>query len=171
MIKKYLQAVGKTLKRKSPKTSSLPSIKKSRKVTVLLVDDDHHFLFALKGALEAEGYSVLTASTGSKGLTILSSHADPIDILLLDFKMPLFDGADTLQHVRKLNQQIKVVGVTALADDNLPIEYRNGVDRLVRKPFTVSELVAVMDELVPRPQAPASPHDNRKPTPSHPSIH
>ncbi len=147
MIEKWLQVLGEAVGWKLPKTFSLSPIQNGRKVTVLLIDDDPDFLSALQGSLQAEGFTVLTASSGDKGLNILCSRPNPVDILLLDFEMPKFDGANTLQHVRKLNPQIKVVGLTAITSDRLPGEYRNGVDKLISKPFKISDLIASIAEL------------------------
>ena len=119
-------------------TESTPQ---QRKGTVLVIDDDPSFLEAVRGLLDHEGYNVLASSSGPKGLDMLRYASRDIGAVLLDYNMPRFDGATTLEFVRKLNPKVKVFGVTGVEKNLLATVYREGVDKILTKPFQNGELV------------------------------
>jgi CheY-like chemotaxis protein len=126
------------------------------KPTVLVIDDDPVFLDTMRMLLRAEGYNVLASSNGPKGLDMVRYGAREIAVVLLDFNMPRFNGVDTLQFLRKLSPDAKVLAVSGVATDELPPEFREGVERVIRKPFSNAELLKVIEEVLP-PQPAASP--------------
>ena len=67
------------------------------KATILAIDDDQKFLEAMKALLTDGGFNVLTSSSGPKGLDTLQHTGRDIKVVLLDFDMPGFNGAETLQ--------------------------------------------------------------------------
>lgn len=118
------------------------------KGTVLAIDDDPSFLEAIRGLLSAEGFNVLTSSTGPKGLDMVRYAGGDIDVVLLDFNMPKFDGASTLSFLRKLAPNAKVFAVTGIDDGLIPASFRDGVDRLIKKPFRNIELVESINSVL-----------------------
>ena len=118
------------------------------KATVLVIDDDNQFLEAMRALLGEAGYGVLTSTTGPKGLDMLRYGPRDLGVVVLDFNMPRFNGADTLEYLRKLNDQIKVVAVSGLKVNELPPGFRQNVDRFVSKPFSNSELLAAIKEVL-----------------------
>jgi|SRR5579862_4955870 len=119
-----------------------------RKSTILVIDDDPTFLETMRSLLRDEGYNVLTSSTGPKGLDMLRYAPRDIGAVMLDFNMPRFNGSETLQFLRKLCPQAKVLAVSGLRADELPAEFREGVERFVPKPFTTAELLKILDEVL-----------------------
>jgi DNA-binding response OmpR family regulator len=111
------------------------------KGTVLVIDDDPSFLTAVREALTAEGFGVLTSRSGPKGLDMLRYASRDIRAVLLDYNMPGFDGAATLEFARKLNPTVKIFAVTGVDQTLLPASFREGVDRLLVKPFRNGELI------------------------------
>jgi CheY-like chemotaxis protein len=132
----------------SPKTEEGP-VPQPPPTSILLIDDDPDFLATIRPLLATHGFHVYTAASGATGLNILQNGPDDLRVLLLDFKMPTFDGAETLRYVQRVRPGIKVIGVTAVPFDQLPEEFRNGVDKLIFKPFKTNDLVAAIEELVP----------------------
>ena len=124
------------------------------KSTVLVIDDDPNFLEAMRMVLRTEGYNVLTSSTGPKGLDMLRYAGDDIRAVLLDFNMPRFNGAETLQFLRKLNPDMKVLAVSGVKLDELPPDFRKQTDRFLPKPFSNSDLLKTIDEVL-QPKAAA----------------
>lgn len=61
--------------------------------TILIIDDEPEFIEALKDALEFEGHTVLTASTGEEALTVL--ECNPVDFVTVDIMMPPGDSLET----------------------------------------------------------------------------
>jgi CheY-like chemotaxis protein len=116
--------------------------------TVLLIDDEQPFCETMAGVLKAAGYNVLTATSGSKGLNMLRYAPRDIGAVLLDHNMPGFTGSDTLPYIHKLCPNVKVIGVTALDPRKTPQTFVDGVHSVVRKPFTSTELIDVLNKVL-----------------------
>ena len=71
-----------------------------------------------------------------------------IRLVLLDYTMPMLNGNETLQHLRKLNPSIKVVAVTSSDPNQVASSFRDGVDKFLKKPLDARELIATIDSLV-----------------------
>ena len=67
--------------------------------TIALVDDDRNILTSVTMALEAEGFKVRTYSDGTEALRGMTSN--PVDLAILDIKMPRMDGMELLSHLRR----------------------------------------------------------------------
>ena len=120
------------------------------KPTVLVIDDDAKFLQTIRIVLGSAGYGVLTSSTGPKGLDMLRYAPRDVGVVLLDFDMPRFNGADTLGHLRKLNERVKVIGMSGFNVNELPENFQEGVERLVIKPFSNGELLQTIEDVLRR---------------------
>lgn len=86
---------------------------------ILLVDDEPDILSSLKLLIERSprGITVLTATSGTKGLEVLRST--PVDLVISDFKMPGMDGIEFLAKARALQPDLPRVMFTAYADEKL----------------------------------------------------
>lgn len=122
------------------------------KPTILVIDDDRSLLDALRVLLEQAGFNVMASNTGVKGLNILRYAPGQVKVVLLDFNMPEFNGAQTLKYVRQLCSGAKVIGVTGYGLDALPAEYRDGVDDIVTKPFPSAQLIERIKSLLAQPK-------------------
>jgi CheY-like chemotaxis protein len=125
------------------KDAGLPS-----KCTVLAIDDDPVFLESIRWLLRDAGYSVLTCTSGAKGLDMLRYAVRDVGAVLLDYNMPKFNGEDTLQYVRQLAPQAKVIGLTGTPFQQLPESFRDGVDKFIQKPCQSGALVAGLSEVL-----------------------
>jgi CheY-like chemotaxis protein len=121
------------------------------RVTILAIDDDATMLDLLRPLLKTEGFNVLTAQSGAKGLDMLRYAQKDVRVVLLDYNMPRLSGADTLNYVRKLAPHVKVVAITGVEETLLPESYRSQVDRFLPKPFRASDLVGCVRELLQPP--------------------
>jgi CheY-like chemotaxis protein len=135
--------------------------KSKAKPTVLVIDDDANFLEMLRTVLGRAGYGVLTSSTGPNGLDMLRYDPRDVAVVLLDFKMPHCDGAETLKHLRKLKCPVKIIGISGVTLNQIPQNFQKGVERLVLKPFDPKELLQTIDSVLggdsaPEPAASAS---------------
>jgi two-component system, cell cycle sensor histidine kinase and response regulator CckA len=118
------------------------------KSTVLIIDDDPSYLDTMRTLLRGEGYNVLTSSTGPKGLDMVRYAPRDIGAVLLDFNMPRFNGAETLQFLRKLCPDVKVLAVSGVNLNQLPPDFRAGVDRVIPKPFSNEDLLKAIEEVI-----------------------
>ncbi len=127
----------------------------SDRIRVLIVDDEPAICRALSIALERAGYWVRTAQSGDSALAILT--ADPIDVLLIDLRIPdtrgdvVFELAAAMQpHLRK--QTVFMSGDLSERAHRLILSCKCPY---LRKPFELKELIAMVASLAP-------PQDNRK---------
>ena len=110
---------------------------------VLVVEDDPDIRGALCECLGLEGFEVLSASDGEEALARLTEEPLP-HAIVLDMVMPILDGPGTLERLRSNAAWSRIPVVLASAD---PAASRTA-ERHVSKPYRVSELVAVLGELV-----------------------
>lgn len=98
--------------------------------TILCIDDDAVGLGLRKLMLEAEGYSVLIAESGERGLALLAS--EHVDAVILDYRMPAMDGGEVAQHIRERWPNLLVVMLSGYPDD-VPETAIHLVDAFVTK--------------------------------------
>ena len=102
--------------------------------TIALVDDDRNILASLSAALEDEGYSVDTYGDGVEALDGIARR--PVDLAILDIKMPRMDGMELLGNLRKKNN-LPVIFLTSKDDEiDEVMGLRMGADDYIKKPFS-----------------------------------
>lgn len=107
---------------------------------ILLVDDEERILSVLRIKLNALGYFVMTASTGTEALE--RAQAQKPDIIVLDIVMPGMDGFQTLRELRAFTD-CPVIILSAKDSDRDKIKgLEMGADDYLAKPFNPDELVA-----------------------------
>ncbi|MCJ7544952.1 MAG: response regulator transcription factor, partial [Phycisphaerae bacterium] len=117
--------------------------------TVLIVEDDPAMLRGLKDNFEFEGYGVLTAADGEKGLE-LACDAKP-DLILLDIMLPKVNGYEICRLVRKAGLDMPIIMLTAKGQESDIILGLNlGADDYVTKPFSIKELLARVEAFLRR---------------------
>jgi two-component system, chemotaxis family, chemotaxis protein CheY len=108
---------------------------------VLVVEDDGELREGLTELLTEEGYDVITARDGAEALGQVKRTHPPPCLVLLDLRMPVMNGVEFLQHLRRDPQrgQIPVCVMTAEPDvDPLPAEH------VLFKPVNLNALLAVV---------------------------
>jgi two-component system cell cycle response regulator DivK len=115
--------------------------------TVLLVEDDPWHRSAATDLLEGEGYDVLHAASGSQALR-LARERHPA-VILLDLALPDGNGLETFLRLQRsaCTRGIPVIVVSAYAD---LVRARDvvGTERVIRKPYDVSNLLRCVNEAV-----------------------
>jgi DNA-binding response OmpR family regulator len=120
--------------------------------TLLLIEDDARIRQALSLALGDEGYDVVQAATGERGLQYLDSSREPIDLILLDLMLPGMDGLEVCRRIRERGD-LPVIIVTARTDSpDVVAGLEAGADDYVTKPLVASELTARIRALMRRTQ-------------------
>ena len=116
--------------------------------TIALVDDDRNILTSVSMTLEAEGYVVRTYSDGAEALRGMT--ANPVDLAILDIKMPRMDGLELLERLRK-QSELPVIFLTSKDDevDEL-MGLRMGADDYIKKPFSQRLLIERIRALLRR---------------------
>jgi two-component system response regulator ChvI len=126
--------------------------------TIALVDDDRNILTSVSMTLEAEGFAVRTYTDGAEALRALA--ATPVDLAILDIKMPRMDGMELLERLRRVSD-LPVIFLTSKDDevDEL-MGLRMGADDYIRKPFSQRLLIERIRALLRRE---AAKHDGATP--------
>ena len=116
---------------------------------VLVVEDDHAIREGMVDVLDHEGYEVLEAADGRKGMD--AALTAPIDLLLLDLVLPHHGGLEILREVRAARPLLPVIVITAKgAEDDRVKGLKLGADDYVVKPFSIRELVARVEAVLRR---------------------
>ena len=116
--------------------------------SIALVDDDRNILTSISIALESEGYSVDTYIDGSDALRGLSRK--PVDLVVLDIKMPRMDGMELLAKLRE-NNAVPVIILTSKDDEiDEMLGLRMGADDYIKKPFSQRLLIERIRALLRR---------------------
>jgi signal transduction histidine kinase len=79
---------------------------------VLIIDDERTIRFLLRDYLEDSGFRVYEAENGEKGLTVFRESPDPIQVVLLDLRMPGIDGLEVLKTMRHEAPNVPVIVVS-----------------------------------------------------------
>ena len=116
-------------------------------IKVLVIDDDAHVRDFLSAALDGLGYTVEEAEDGSQGLAKLETFGP--DMLLLDYAMPHMNGADVARAARRSHPHLPIIFVTGYAESDQLEAALGGDIPLLRKPFTVAQLAAVLAPHIP----------------------
>ena len=118
----------------TPPASSEPLL---RPKTILVVDDDQDVRELTVAALEDCGYRVLEAEGGVAGLALMDKT--PIDLLIVDFAMPVMTGAEMVRLARERSPGTAVIFMTGYADLDALREFAAPED-IIRKPFRLATL-------------------------------
>ena len=109
-------------------------------IRVLLVDDETDFLQTLVKRLSRRGLAVHAAGSGEAALALLDET--PIDVVLLDVRMPGMDGIEALKQIRRRHPLVEVVMLTGHANVEVAISgMALGAFDYLMKPMEIDEIV------------------------------
>jgi DNA-binding response OmpR family regulator len=128
--------------------------KKSEHAKILVVDDEPNIVQTLRDRLEMNDYRVVTAGNGEEGLE--KALGEKPDIILLDVIMPVMDGHEMLERLRRtdVGKEIPVIMLTARSQSH-DIARANacGIEDYVVKPFDLSELLEKIENILEKRKA------------------
>lgn len=112
----------------------------NHKTTVLLIEDEKNICQFITTSLESSNYRVITAMTGTTGLSLAASQCP--DIILLDLGLPDMDGMDIIEKIRSWSA-IPIIVISARIKEDEKVKALDlGADDYITKPFGSSELMA-----------------------------
>jgi len=119
------------------------------KKTILIVEDEPGILLSLKDEFESEGYTVIQAEDGEKGLNAARSMAP--DLIILDIMMPVMNGYEVCKQLRKEGNQTPILMLTVKDKEiDKVVGLELGADDYVTKPFSLREVVARVKAILRR---------------------
>lgn len=122
--------------------------KNTKKRRILVVDDEPNIVQTLKDRLEMNDYEVITACNGKEGLETAISEQP--QVILLDIIMPLMDGHEMLEALRKnpKGKDISVIMLTARSQtEDIVRATACGIEDYIVKPFDLSELLEKIERI------------------------
>ncbi len=115
---------------------------------LLVVDDDEGILAFLGVGLRTSGFAVWLASNGREGVDVYREHGPVIDVLLLDVRMPGWDGPETLSAIRAIAPDLPCCFMSGDTGHYTEAELLDlGAIAVLQKPFRLGELVAHLGTL------------------------
>jgi DNA-binding NtrC family response regulator len=119
--------------------------------SILVVDDEEIMREILEALLTREGYRVTLATSGEEGVEL--AKAAPFDAAIVDVMMPGLDGIATLEELKKLDDELPVLMITAFASVETAIAaMKRGAFDYITKPFKNDEVLIVVRNAVERRQ-------------------
>ena len=113
------------------------------KINLLIVDDEEQFLESISKSLELRDFKVTAVDRGEKAVAAVKNS--PIDIALVDLKMPGISGEETLRLLKQENKWIEVVILTGHGAIDSAVECtRNGAYSYLQKPCEMDQLLEVL---------------------------
>ncbi|HEU4889544.1 MAG TPA: response regulator [Thermoanaerobaculia bacterium] len=113
---------------------------------ILIVDDDSSIRTLLRLVAERRGYSVDVAADGVEALRLLSERR--YDLAIIDLMMPRVNGYELVDGIRRFEQRPTIVIATAMTDSLIGLLDAEIVHSIIRKPFDIEMLGALMSAIV-----------------------
>jgi len=113
--------------------------------TILVIDDEQNILRSLSAALTRRGYHVLTAATGAEGIRKLSAT---VDAVLLDVRLPDFDGLNVLKKIREKFPDLRVIMISAHGTIETAVSaVKLGAFDFLEKPLSLEKVQITIENL------------------------
>jgi DNA-binding NtrC family response regulator len=113
------------------------------KINILIVDDEERFLESIKKRLEVRDFNVIAVNRGEKAIEAARTH--PIDVALVDLKMPGMNGEETLALLKDEHKGMEVVILTGHGSTESAVECtKRGAYFYLQKPCELERLLAVL---------------------------
>jgi two-component system, OmpR family, alkaline phosphatase synthesis response regulator PhoP len=122
---------------------------KAKKAKIMVVDDEPNIIQTLQDRLEMNDYTVISACNGKEGLD--KAINEKPDVVLLDVIMPIMDGHEMLERLRKTEagRGIAVIMLSARSQtDDIARASSCGIEDYIIKPFDLSELLAKIEGIL-----------------------
>ncbi len=116
-----------------------------KQINLLIVDDEEQFLKSMAKRLEVRDFNVIAVDRGEKAVEAAREH--PIDIALVDLKMPGMDGEQTLAALKQQHRWMEVVILTGHGSVDSAVECtKSGAYSYLQKPCEWERLLSVLAE-------------------------
>ena len=115
--------------------------------SILVVDDEENTREGLSKILTKEGYAVEMAANGKEAIGVLKRQS--FDLVITDMRMPLMDGFEVLREIKKMDEEVGVIMITAYGEVESYLEAMNmGAFEYINKPVRVNELKRVITKVL-----------------------
>ncbi len=116
---------------------------KKEKINLLIVDDEEQFLESISKSLELRDFNVIAVNRGDKAIE--AAENNPIDIALVDLKMPGMSGEETLKLLKQEHKWMEVVILTGHGAIDSAVECtKSGAHSYLQKPCELNALLEAL---------------------------
>lgn len=117
----------------------------NNKINLLIVDDEVHFLESISKSLEARDFKVVAVDRGEKAIE--AARKSPIDVALVDLKMPGINGEETLKALKAEHKWMEVVILTGHGTIDSAVECtKSGAFSFLQKPCNLDDLLEALKD-------------------------
>jgi signal transduction histidine kinase len=117
-------------------------------MNILVVDDEIIQVKSLTRGLRSRGHHAFQALSAQEALNLLDNDDNAIDLVITDYAMPVMNGIELTQHVRRNHGNLPVIMMTAYGQKDLVIDaLRNHCNSFIEKPFTLDQLMQEIDRV------------------------
>lgn len=125
----------------------------SEQSTILVIDDEEAIRESLIDILEYNGFQVLAADDGKRGIDLFQEHHAAIGLIILDLVMPGMSGTETLRQLRLINPTITILLSSGYDEDEITYVLDGaGVDQanihFLQKPYSLVTVIGVTRSLL-----------------------
>src|SRR5687767_6790190 len=114
------------------------------KAKILIIDDEESIRLGFSSFLQTKGYFCMDAETGARGLNLVRS--DVPDLVLLDMNLPDMDGVDVLREIKRENEFVVVIMVTAFGTIEKAVQaLKLGAENFLTKPIDAQSLLILIE--------------------------
>ena len=118
---------------------------------ILIVDDEAPILEVARATLEAHGYRALTAGDGRQAVELYREKRQEVNAVLLDMMMPVMDGPATLQALKEINPDVRVIATSGLPASGKAEAVTTSAQAFLPKPYTAENLLQLLGRIVASP--------------------
>lgn len=117
---------------------------------IFIVDDDQSFRMMMSKTLKSAGFNVDVAENGYDAFKKFLTHK--YRLIIVDLKMPVMDGQETIKAIKKVNKDQPIVVISAYVDGHIRQEILDaGVYTFLTKPVDMDELLGIVQKIAGRP--------------------
>jgi CheY-like chemotaxis protein len=126
-----------------PKRPILASAQRESVQTILIVDDEHGVIEAVRESLRHLGCALITTTDPHYALSIIRGH-QPLALLITDLFMPSMDGARLLKETRRIRPSLRAILLSGIASQEEISKWRRRGEHIVGKPWLEDEFRTIV---------------------------
>ena len=123
----------------------------SEPTSIMVIEDEKELAALFKAFLENMGYDTVTFTDPLMALEFFKQGTKEISLILTDLRMPQMSGIELAAEIRKINDKIKIILITAFMVEDLMISetYKLAkINEIVQKPVKIAALREIIDSVL-----------------------